>query len=308
MTKIRKWWLICGVVFVTLWFIGIALLHTYKEIVLVPVFKLTGDYKPEKMIISEAPVGSEYADLMGLDMVLPFSHEEVKSASPLFINHQLHSLALTFIEKEKTRRSSILLDTFPDEVKETGSFSFNTLLNLLTPEARSLFEFEKAIQYARVKDFSWWNLVYDVRLMLLLTQKAIRVPAYQSDRVFTVETPYLSGLLLEGKKLKNSKTITDFKFRIRGNFYFLTFITTDEKPEKIRNVVGTIREGAMRNITKASSRYPEELLLLSEISSAGASIQNLTKLLNIMKRKNYDLKIQERVKAELEFLKNSRNN
>jgi hypothetical protein len=308
MTKIKKCWLICGIVFVSLWFIGIALLHMYKEIVIVPVFKVIGDYRPEEMTRNEAPVSSEYADLMGLDMALPFSYEEVKSVSPVFMNHQLHSLALTFMGKEKTRRSSILLDRFPDEVKGTGGLSFNALLNLFTPEARSLFEFEKAIQYARVKDFSWWNLVYDIRLMVLLTQKAIRVPAYQSDRVFFLETPYLSGILSEGKKLGNNKTITDFKFRIREAYYFLTFIMVDEKPEKIRSSVGTIREGAMRNIAKAGSRYPEELLLLSRIFSDGTSIQNLTKLLNSMERKDYDLKIQERVKAELEFLKNSKNN
>lgn len=308
MTKIKKCWLICGIVFVSLWFIGIALLHTYKEIVIVPVFKVIGDYKPEKMTISEAHVSSEYTHLMGLNLVLPFSHEEMQSVSPLFINHHLASLALTFIGKDKTRRDSILLDTFPDEVKGTGGFSLNALLNLFTPEARSLFEFEKAIQYARVKDFSWWNLVYDIRLMLLLTQKAIRVPAYQSDRVFSLKTPYLSGILSEGKKLKNNKTITDFKFRIRGAYYFLTFIMVDENPEKIRTSVGTIREGAMRKIAKAGSRYPEELLLLSEIFSDGTSTQNLTKLLNSMERKNYDLKIQERVKAELDFLKNNKTN
>ncbi len=308
MAKFKKYWLICGIFFASLWFIGIVLLHIYKEIVIVPVFNEIGDYKPEKMVVSEAQFNEERINLIGLNMVLPIYNNEVKSVYPVFINHQLHSLALTLVGKDKTGSGSILFDTFPDETKRTGGFSFRTLLNLLTPEDRSLFEFEKSIQYARVKDFSWWNLVYDIRLMLLLTQKAIRVPAYQSDKVFSLETPYLSGILLEGKKLENNKTITNFKFRLRRAYYSLTFIMIDHNPEKIRNIVSTIREGDIHNSAKARSKYPEELLLLSEISSDGTSIQDLTKLLNIMERKNYNLKIQEGVKKEVEFLKNSKNN
>lgn len=286
---LKKIFISISIILVVLWFGGNLGLYFFFKSMLKPNIEKAIDYIPEKLILAKADIKTEPLHLMGLKLKFPFHKDEIKYINPLFLNHQIGSTGI--------------------HMKDKGS----VILFGASPIDQMLPDFFKEMHYSRLKDFSWWNIPKNIKLIQLLTLKAIAIPAFDDFKVYDLETPYLKGFLTEGITKNEKKSIFSFDFARKNKQYTITFIGIDEtKSYKVRDIFTTIEISddieesykEMENLykNKQKSKYPEELFILSMISLKGPSIDNLNNLLKAMEHKNYESAIIDRIKKEREFL------
>lgn len=286
---LKKIFISIAIILVVLWFGGNLGLHLFFKSMLKPDIEKAIDYIPEKLKLAKADIKTEPIHLMGLKLKFPFHKEKIKYINPLFLNHQIGSIGI--------------------HLKDKGS----AILFGASPIDQRLPNFFEEMRYSRLKDFSWWNIPKNIRLIQLLTLKAISIPAFDDFKIYDLETPYLKGFLTEGITKNEKKSIFSFDFARKNKQYTITFIGINEiSSYKVRDILATIEISdnieesykEMQNLykNKQKSKYPEVLLMLSMISLKGSTIDNLSDLIKIMEHKNYESNIINRIKKEREFL------
>jgi hypothetical protein len=167
--------------------------------------------------------------------------------------------------------------------------------------------------YSRPSDFSWWNLLYNIKLSYHLKTKAIL--AISDSHVYDLETPFIEGILTEtwAKDIKD-KWLIMMTFELKNKYknipYSISFAGYGEdKFNKAKVLLSTIRpiediEEGYKEIEdiykkKERSQYPEEVLLLSMMSINGVTRENLEELVEIMERKNYSQYTIDDIKKQL---------
>lgn len=315
MKKIFKISIIC---FVALWFVGNLGLYVFLKYSFSPNVERAIDYLPEKLVIKEADIGAEQLSLMGFKIKFPFYKEDISSISPLFFDHQLHDISIKLSNVEEI--PFINFSALPDRWDNPKASLLNRIWNKIIYQEHSLSNFIVSSYHARLKDYSWWNLPQNIRLANLLIEKSISLSPDINISVYDVETPYLKGLLVQvyptvsGKASK--RAIVDFGFKWKNKRYSISFVGVDSnnliETRKILSTIQPISDveasyNKMKSLynNRASSRYPEELLLASILSIKNLSINELEQLLKIMKIKNNQDYIIDPIKEEIKYLRDN---
>lgn len=204
-----------------------------------------------------------------------------------------------------------------DTINKEKSIVGRVLEIILYNKNHTYTEYVRAAHYSRLNDYSWWNLLYNIRLFELLTLKAIGLHTsnFVNFKVYDLGTPFLRGFLRERKFLKKEEKSSsiDVSFDLKDKSYTILFIGPDEISNKSKDIISTVQpiDDIEKNYkemkalykNKENSRYPEELILLSMISLKGSTKENLQELLKIMEKKQYEPYIIKEIKKEIEFQK-----
>lgn len=276
-------------ILVILWFVGNLGLYLFVKTFNPPALAARIDYVPEKLKLPESKMEADSLYLGDFKLKFPFYKEEIKTVSPFFMEHR-PNIGI-FLSNEK---GMINYGEIQDHLPEARPSIRDRILNWLVDEHNysSYFKSMGQVHYAGLKDYSWWNIRYNLKLAVNLTLKVIAIPAFGDSKVYDVETPYLRGYLRRGQSIKNNMIMIDFVFGGQGKSHTLFAATPDEKVgDKIMSMLGTIQpvanidegyaemEAQYRHKDKA--RYPEKLLLISLISLKGPTVNNLKELLRM---------------------------
>lgn len=310
---IKKLSIIIVIVLIVLWFGGNLGLYLYIKYTFGSKFGKALNYTPEKLRLTESNIEAETLHLMGLKLKFPFYEEDIRHIDPLFwFDHKLHQIMIKIEDKGKVL--VIIFNTLPNNLENIEESLINKMWDRILfkkEDDRSHFGFIKASHYSRFKDYSWWNLSYNIKLSSFLVLKMLSFATF--EKVYDFETPYLTGFLSEGKRNNSKRSMIDFSFAVKDIFYRITFISPYETSGEIKDIITTVQpveniEKSYKEIedkykNKGKTRYPEELLLLSMISLKGITMDSLNKLLKIMEDKNYKPYIIDAIKKEIEYLK-----
>lgn len=317
MTKklVKKLSIILGIILIVLWFGGNLGLYIFIKYSFTSEIEKVIDYIPEKLKLKEADVKAETLYLMGYKFKFPFYEEDIKSIAPFSFEHEFSTISISLGKKDNFE-GNIFLGKIPSSFSENKERSLvNKVWGRILYREKTYTEFMRAMHYSRLTDYSWWNLLHNIRLSELLVLKVIGLPNYESFKVYDLETPYFSGFLREGTA-RNKKTSSiifsfDLIFDLKGESYSIHFMAPGDISDKFKNIISTIQpvdniENSYKEMEALyrdkESRYPEELILISMITLKGSTIENLKELLRIMEEKNYDSFYIEDVKKEIEYL------
>ncbi len=312
--KIIKLSIIIGPIVIILWFVGNLSLYLFiKNYILNLGMETAINYRPEKLTFTKATVDAEPLHLMGLKLRFPFYKGDMKYIKPIFIGHRLDSITISLGDKDNSR-GDIIFEAVDNNLRGIQISMVSKISNRILYADDSYFRFMRTLHYSSLDDFSWWRLLHNIRLANLLIEKARGIPAYGSFRVYDVETPYLKGILTEWKMFNERASIDiQFIFEWKDESLSLAFIGIDEKQtNRVRDILTTIEllddiekshKEMMALYKKNKARYPDEFLLLCLISLKGATLDNLKKLLKVMKDENYHYNDIEEIKKEIAYLK-----
>ena len=292
-TKLRKRVaIILTVVFLLLWFGGNLGLYLSFS-------KLTGsafDYIPEKLSLSQADLKAQALPFDGIVINLPFDREKFGEVAPLFLNGKLYSVSLRIKNSERT--AMVHLNVMSDELKAADSSFLTAVRDSLLTTEESFYALMKASHYSRVDDYSWWNLIHNIRLSAHLVFKVMGRAGGAQPKMYEVATPYLKGILTEQENKKGGRLMVDLIFAEDKKYYSITFFSVPpEHLSEIRSILAGIQPlgdkskayQEMKNAfdRKANSQFSEELLLVSMMSLKGPTVDDMNQLLAVMKAKDY---------------------
>jgi hypothetical protein len=170
----------------------------------------------------------------------------------------------------------------------------------------SFFAFMQRSNYLRLKDYSWWNLISNIKLGSALAVKSTALPSYDDLKIYDVETRWFRGFCYVGTE-ENARINSMWTFEcnndINYNFYFKGL--NEGFLNQVREIMATVQpiddhERAVLQsqeffVDKQKSKYPEELLLLSLISVKGEERKYIEELVKIMEKKNYEQKYIDQI-------------
>lgn len=322
---IKKVSIIIGIILIVLWFGGNLGMYLYCKYFLSPKSGVNLNFVPEKLKVKEADLDAEELYLMGFKLKFPFYKDDIRSVYPSFMGHTLWNVAIflknkaviTFSEyfeiTEEIKKE--LADRVKDveEIKESLTDKIFNIFEKTVSSDCTMFECIRAAEYARLKDFSWWNLLHNIRLTSFLTLKSLYSHEFKI-KSYDMETPHLKGIL-KHIEMSNKARATVIDWDWDNKSYSFEILAFDEKiSTKAENIISTIqKEGdieksykTMESLykNKEKTKYPKELVLLSMISLKGATSETLKELLNTMKNKNYQLDSYfiEGIKREIEYI------
>jgi hypothetical protein len=307
---IKKISIIIGIVLIVLWFGGNLGFYIYLKSIFDNEHEKALNRLPEKLKLSEAKFNSENIYFADFKLKFPFYKKDIDYISPFFMEDKLDGISIKMIRKED-KGIFINFYTFPKvQIKESAISKIKYWILV----GDNSFPNLHSIHYARLKDYSWWNLLHNIRLHTSLIMKAIFLNPYENYNVYDLETPYLRGFLIEHKSVYKSRII-DFSFIFKDKQHAISFVGSNEDIlDNVRNIITTVqpiddvgesyKEMEARYKGKVKSKYPKELLLISMISLEGTTIDNLEELIKIMKAKNYKQFYVDVVKEQIQYLKN----
>ncbi len=301
-------------ILVMLWFSANIGLYLVVKITYPPALEALADYVPEELNLPEVEFEADSLYFGDFRLRFPFYREDIRSVSPLFMEHRPENIGI-FLSNAK---GMINVAEIPDNVPKVNPFFISRIENWLVDEREfgSYFKTMGQLHYARLKDYSWWNIRSNVRLAVKLVLKAISIPAFGDSKVYEVETPHLKGYLRKGQYVKNKSKMILFEFAVKGKSYSVMTVTTDDNAaSRVMDMISTIQpstdidrdyaEMETQYKHKDKTRYPEELLLLSLISLKGLTIDNMSALLKIEESKKKNQFAIDNIKGELDFLRHS---
>ena len=307
----KKISIIIGIVLLLLWFVGNLGLYLYLKysILSKPSIKEAINYTPEKLKLVESDIKAEYLHLMGFKLKFPFHKEDIKYVVPTFIDGKLWSISIFFKRDDSDKRFISFQDY---EFLENIEKSFlSHLWEKIAYKDVPFYESFKDIEHANLKDYSWWNLLSNIRLSNLLKLKAFSTEPYEK-KVYDLESPYFKGILTKFN-IKPGKFIQSACYFGWGDkSYSFDAVGSDKEInttikdmlstiQRLDNVEESYKEIEVLYKNEENSRFPEELLLLSLISLRGSTENNLKELHKIMEDKHYKPIIMESVKEALEY-------
>lgn len=323
---IKKVSIIIGIILIVLWFGGNLGMYLYCKYFLSPRSGVNLNSVPEKLKVKEADIDAETLYLMGFKLKFPFYKDDIKSVYPSFLGHEFWNVAIFLKNKtmivfsehfeitEEIKKE--LADRVKDveEIKESLTDKIFNIFEKTLPSDCTLFECIRAAEYARLKDFSWWNLLHNMRLTVLLTLKSLPPPEFKR-KSYDLETPHLKGILRNIEMSNKAKvTVIDWDWDNKSYSFEIVAASDGKISTKAENIISTIQKEsdieksykAMESLykNKEKTKYPKELVLLSIISLKGATPETLKELLNTMKNKDYQLDnyIIEGIKREIEYI------
>lgn len=298
---------------IVLWFVANLAIYAFIRTAIPPAFEPKIDYVPEKLKLSDSVTEFDSIYLRDFKLKFPFYKEDIKTAYPFFLEHRLRNITIILGNK----KGAIFVDEIPDSLPEAKTSITGEIKNWLLDETtyESYFKTMRQVHYASLKDYSWWDLRYNLRLALKLTLKLISIPTFDNLKVYEVETPHLIGYLTKGRS-KNNHVSIDFEFPGKGTTYSLHAITADDGvANKIMAILGSIQPASGINEgyrimvaqynNKHTTRYSPDLLLLSLISLQGPTLNNLKELLQIEKNINDNQYAIDNITEEINFLSSS---
>lgn len=265
--------IIIGIIFM-LWFSGNFFIYMVIKTFITPDLQAQIDYVPEKIRMPASKIEAETLYLNDFKLSFPFYAYDIKYAFPLFVDHRMSDISIFLSD-------------------EIGKITFSTIDDkMLGKTPMPTFRLILSSQYARVRDFSWWNLPDNQALATKLILKAIAMPAFANSKVYDVETPHLHGYLRTGQ-LRNKYNVVELTYELNGKTNSVTILTPDKKPsDQFTDMLSTIQpsinaEAAYQEMDARykgihETKYPKDLLLLSLISIKGPSYDNLKALLKIV--------------------------
>jgi hypothetical protein len=313
----RKWSRLAKVtsIIFVLWFGANMGLYLVVKTAVPPALEAVADYIPVKLKIPESEIEADSLYFGNFKSKFPFYKEDIREVSPFLMEHRLRIVDI-FLNNEK---GMIDLNEIPDNMPEVNPSIRGKIENWLVGEQnyRSYFRTMGLLHYAKLKDYSWWNLRSNLRLAVNLVLKAIAIPAFGDSKVYEVETPYLKGYLRKGQSKKNNTIIIHFEFEGKGKSYTVLALTTDKNvASKVMTLISTIQPVAEIDKSyaeiealykhKDKLRYPEELLLLSLISIKGPTIDNMNDLLKIEESKKKNQYAIDSIRGEIDFLRRAK--
>jgi hypothetical protein len=311
---IKKISIIIGTIFIVVWFggnLGLYFLSKYY-ISSEPGIDKTMDYTPEKLKLVESDMKADYLYFMGFKIKFPFYKKDIKYVTPHFFEGKLWSISIFFVQKGRAK-GFINFHDFEVEKKLEKPF-LNRIWEKIFYKEVAFHEGVRDIEYARLKDFSWWNLFHNIRLSNLLILKALNATESE-QKAYDLETPYFKGILKDFK-FKPGRFMYACYFGWDDESYSLEAMGSDKEKNTVKDIISTIqrtdnREARYKEMevlynNKEKSRYPEELLLLSMISLKGVHEDNLKELLKIMEGKHYNPAFTESLKEAIEYQKKQR--
>lgn len=290
------------VCFIAFWFTANLLMFLFLKYK-VGVFEIESiNNVPEKLYIDKQIMEGETLHLMGYKVNFPFYSADIKEVKPTFTNNQeLDNFQIKIFNNDA--KGYITFSSDSNNFDDTGDSNGNIITKIFNTE----FEMRRAVHYARLKDFSLWNVRRNVLLTMMLLVKTIATP--QLTKIYDVETPHITGLLEE---YEGKRSIMIFTFPCGDKLNSISFIDVGRNNKSnIKNIISTIQpvdnvEDSYDEIKtlyegEKESLYPKELLLLSMITLKGPKIDYLKELLNIMKMKNYDSSLTESFGKQIEY-------
>ena len=212
-----------------IWFGSIALLYAAMEIFVVPTLAKLGLKPISKQVLPAMQTDGDKIYLMGLKVNHPIQGLNANVIAPIFENNALEGVSI-FLNKGKTHECNILIYKYPDDMSVKCGFMLpsNKILNTIIMFNGSRYDLIDNMLRAEVSDFSCWNLLYDIRLVYVLVNKAIYVPMYcEKSPIFSIKTDYLSGYLLKGKLSK--RNIQELLFAKNGYFYNIVILDKNSR-------------------------------------------------------------------------------
>jgi hypothetical protein len=212
-----------------IWFGSIALLYATMEIFAVPTLAKLALKPISKQVLPAIQTSGDEIYLMGLKVNHPVQGLNANIIAPMFENNLLEGVSI-FLNKGNTHECNILIYKYPDDMSVKCGFMLpsNKIINTIIMFNGSRYDLIDKMMRADVSDFSWWNLLYDIRLVYVLVNKAIYVPIYCEKRpIFSIKTDYLSGYLLKGKLLK--RNIQELLFAENGYFYNVVILDKNNR-------------------------------------------------------------------------------
>ncbi|MHA2218177.1 MAG: hypothetical protein ACXACY_19750 [Candidatus Hodarchaeales archaeon] len=325
---------IIGIILIVLWFggnLGLYVFHKYIDSKLNAYGKDYLNSTPEKLTLQEADMNAESLYLVGFKLKLPFYKEDIKNVSLIFVGHELRNVSIFLKNKayisfnEDYEVTEEIKEELRDRLKDSGQDITDEKESSIDRIIRNIFEIDgtffditKAIEYSRLKDFSWWNLYHNVRLSTRLTLKSMYTNKFKV-KSYDLETPYLQGIL-RNIEISNRAISTSLYWDWDRKSYSFEILDVDRAIDSdVRNIISTIQKEsnieksfkAMERVykNKKETKYPEELILLSMISLKGATSENLKELLKINRDKDYQLLdfAIDGIKREIDYLESQGN-
>ncbi len=320
--KMKKKATIAVIIILALWFTGNLGLYLCIKYSLTPEIKRAIDYIPTKLMLKEADIESGTFYFKGFKMKFPFYKKDISHVNPMYIEHKLDNINLTSSNFEEY--GHILFHVIPDRLDYPKSSLMQRAWDKIQLKDTSFFELIKSAHYAKLTDYSWWNLIHNIRLSNLLILKAISWSQSNNFEAFDVETQHVTGILkintydIAGEQTKDPNRVNvSFDFRFQDKKYNIAFISVHRNNvDKIQKIISSIRP--INNIQTSykelkalfenseSSKYPRELILISMFSLKKPTLQDMEKLLIIMEDKKYRQFIIDSVKKEIKYLKDNK--
>jgi hypothetical protein len=308
MRIMKKKFIITALVITILCVVGNAGLYFYaKSTVVTPEFLNMIDYIPEKLILKESAIEAEPLHLMGVK--IPLNNKKIRHAIPNFSDHELQTILIKIDPNNSQDLELISISALPDITDELYESSVIRQYSKFFYNENSVLDHMKSVYHASLNDYSWWNILHNLRLFELLIQKSIA--SSTNAEVYDVETPYLKGILTQFNR--NEKTLIAFEFTLRNKYYQIILSSINNDPSMMMNMLAATKPiddidesyGKMEALfkEKGNSIYPEELLLISMLTLKDPIKSELNKLLKIMEDKNYEPEQLEPLKIEIEHLK-----
>jgi len=327
----KKAFKIIGIILIVLWFGGnLALYLLLNEMLISNTSKKYINNIPEKLYLQESVKEGDTLQLMDFELRFPFYKDDIKYVIPMFMNRKLSNVIVRLDEYEHVHFSSYFEiteemqkeNTFKynlenvEEEKETFSDKFWDAIYSVTHAnyGEPFYEMFRKAQYSSMNNFSWWNLPQNIRLGNFLILKAIESGNADEINLFDVETQHVKGILSDKITNDSGLSINDFYFKLDNISYSIGILAkingiTDMQ---VNNIISSINQvsdkeksyNRLRSLfkNKGTTKYPEELLILSLMSFEGTSVERLNELLQIMIDKSYPSYIIEEVKKEIRFL------
>lgn len=283
MKRIKQLVIILALVVINAWFWGNAALQFTIYRLFSPMYFKGSvlDQVPDKIELPESDIESENLHFFGFSIKMSF----LKDARDAKLNHgymlgQLQNISLLIYKDDRldvSVRIEELAPFFHEDIEiKTEESSLDKLWKTVSPGPVNYMETRKLTHYARLSDLSWWNLCGNFRLLPYLVLKSISMHSFAGGyySVYDIETPYIKGYLVEsdaGRMINES-----FDFELDNRSYNIDIMSRNGA-YGLRNLIGSIKPDKsveksyndMSALRKNNPGYPEELLLLSEISIKG---------------------------------------
>lgn len=299
--RLKKISIIISIVLVVLWFLSNLGIYLFFKTTFDAALKKGIDYDsvPEKLRLTSEDHAVELLPLMGVSLQLPIDKDEIGKITPMFFDNRLDYITIKVTNNDKLPLLS--MTSFSDGLRPGAGSLLEKAKAFFVVHHDSFVDLKHTSSYARLGDLSWWNLIHNLRLGFLLWTKVMDHSYYGSYsgsyKIYDLETPHLKGLFVEVQN-KPGRSMVDFVFAWEGRYYALTFFSVgDSFKDEVRKTVASVQpvrdvqkiyqemEKAYKN--KESSRYPEELLLMSMISLKQPTTSDLKELLAVMESKQY---------------------
>jgi hypothetical protein len=266
----------------------------------------TSQYSAEKLKIPESPIDSEALSFYRYTLKFPFYKRNIIRIIPVF-QHGENSDERFLISMN---REYISIWKLAPLMSADKPFWKKIILQDL-----SRFEIIKIMYFSNINNYSWWNLIHNLKLLnglRLVKSMNLKTAIHKPSLVYDIETPYLKGFLQE-QNTDEDQWKFSFTFELGDEIFSITYSGLGKnKLHRFKEIISTIkpisdvkksyREMEELYKAKGKSRYPEELILMSMMSLKGSTPENLKELLSVMEGKSYDTGITHGIKKEIENL------